>query len=216
MRSIVGFTTQLTVESHGLTPSVSDGASATDPGSVSAVIYNAAAGEFFAALSLHGFYSSSDGIQWIHLANQSGTGLSTAACPAQTASPNLYKCRITNASPTCNGNCSSSTVPLGGCSFSPVSPIAANSTGTNVTLTVTTTAAIASVRRSTALLYAVWLPLPGPRRVGGRLALRGRRGPRYSHLLLMLWAPWLLLTTVMPFRRKHRATALRLPAKLVL
>ncbi len=64
--------------------SVTDGASATDPGSVSSVSYNAVAGEFFAALSLHGFYSSSDAIHWTRLASQPGTGLTAGACPAQT------------------------------------------------------------------------------------------------------------------------------------
>jgi hypothetical protein len=68
--------------------SVSDGGSATSPGSASSVVYNAVAGEFFAALSLHGFYSSSDGIHWARLANQPGSALSTVACPAQTASFN--------------------------------------------------------------------------------------------------------------------------------
>jgi hypothetical protein len=64
--------------------SVTDADSTTDPGSVSSVVYNGVAGEFIAALSLHGFYSSSDGIHWARLANQPGGGLSTSACPART------------------------------------------------------------------------------------------------------------------------------------
>jgi len=81
--------------------------------------------------------------------------------------------------------CSVSTVPLGGCSLSPASPIAANSTETNVTLTVTTTAAIASLRRTTVVFYAVWLPLPGLLLVGSGLARRGRRlRSRFAMLML--------------------------------
>jgi hypothetical protein len=66
---------------------VSDGTGTPDPSSVSSVIYNAAAGQFFAASSLHGFYSSLNGSQWTRLPNQPGTGLTTTACPSHTASP---------------------------------------------------------------------------------------------------------------------------------
>src|SRR5581483_10604669 len=51
-----------------------------------AVIYNASAATFFAALQYHGFYSSTDGITWTRLPNQPGSGLTTAACPAQASS----------------------------------------------------------------------------------------------------------------------------------
>jgi len=50
------------------------------------VIYNAGAGKFFAATRFHGFYSSSDGVNWTRLATQPG-GLSTFACPTTMASP---------------------------------------------------------------------------------------------------------------------------------
>jgi hypothetical protein len=66
---------------------IDDGTVTIDPGSASAVIYNAAAGLFFAALRYHGFYSSPDGLNWTRLANQPGTGLTTAACPANPHSP---------------------------------------------------------------------------------------------------------------------------------
>ena len=66
--------------------SVQDGSTSTAPGSVTGVVYDAAAGQFFAALRYHGFYSSSDGIHWGRLLNQPGSGLTTAACPAQTGS----------------------------------------------------------------------------------------------------------------------------------
>ena len=63
-----------------------DNGVATVPGSASTVVYNAAAGVFFAALRYHGFYSSPDGINWTRLANQPGAGLAASACPAQSSS----------------------------------------------------------------------------------------------------------------------------------
>jgi hypothetical protein len=60
---------------------INDGTVTIDPGSAAAVIYNAAAGMFFAALRYHGFYSSLDGLNWTRLANQPGAGLNTSACP---------------------------------------------------------------------------------------------------------------------------------------
>jgi hypothetical protein len=65
---------------------VQDSGVATSPGSVTSVAYNAVAGEFFAALRYHGFYSSSDGINWTRLSTQPGSGLTVGACPAQSAS----------------------------------------------------------------------------------------------------------------------------------
>ncbi len=65
---------------------VSDGGTATAPGSASSVVYNASAGLFFAALRYHGFYSSSDSIHWTRLVNQPGGGLTTTACPANPSS----------------------------------------------------------------------------------------------------------------------------------
>jgi len=59
-----------------------DGAAVVPPGSATAVVYNAAAQEFFAVLRFHGFYASSDGLNWSRLASQPGSGLTTAACPA--------------------------------------------------------------------------------------------------------------------------------------
>jgi hypothetical protein len=51
--------------------------------SATSVVYNAAAGLFFAALRYHGFYSSPDGVTWTPLAVQPGAPglLSTTACP---------------------------------------------------------------------------------------------------------------------------------------
>ena len=64
---------------------VSDVGTAIQPNSATSVIYNAVAGKFFAAIRFHGFYSSSDGVNWTRLATQPG-GLSTFACPTTPAS----------------------------------------------------------------------------------------------------------------------------------
>jgi hypothetical protein len=52
--------------------------------SATSVVYNGAAGLFFAALRYHGFYSSPDGLNWTALTAQPGAPglLNTAACPA--------------------------------------------------------------------------------------------------------------------------------------
>ena len=70
---------------------VTDSGVATAPGSATSVVYNAGAGQFFAALRYHGFYSSSDSINWTRLATQPGAGLTTTACPA---SPSSSSCPI--------------------------------------------------------------------------------------------------------------------------
>jgi hypothetical protein len=56
---------------------------------------------------------------------------------------------------TCNA---SSSVPLGGCSFRPATPIATGASASTITLSITTTAPIASLQhRRTLPLYAVWI-----------------------------------------------------------
>src|ERR1700693_2586564 len=71
---------------------------ASEATSETSVVYNAAAGLFFAAIRYHGFYSSPDGLTWTRLANQPGsTGLlSPAACPQNysTSCP-IYRAEIT-------------------------------------------------------------------------------------------------------------------------
>ena len=62
----------------------------TDPSSATSVIYNATAGQFFAAIQWHGLYSSSDGANWNRLNSQPG-GLSPSACPP---SPNTPGCLL--------------------------------------------------------------------------------------------------------------------------
>ncbi len=93
---------------HGLYTSIDAGQTWTydalfsrGPGeatSATSVVYNAAAGLFFAALRYHGFYSSPDGLTWTALPNQPGvTGLlSAAACPQSyvTTCP-IYRGEIT-------------------------------------------------------------------------------------------------------------------------
>jgi uncharacterized membrane protein len=79
---------------------LTDPGGATDATSATSVVYNPGAGEFFAALRYHGFYSSPDGVTWTRLANQPGGGvLSTAACPPQSISNNygcpIYRAEIT-------------------------------------------------------------------------------------------------------------------------
>jgi hypothetical protein len=60
---------------------VKDAGFVTAPSSVTSVVYNAASGQFFAAIQWHGIYSSGDGINWNRLNNQPG-GLSAVSCPA--------------------------------------------------------------------------------------------------------------------------------------
>jgi hypothetical protein len=68
--------------------SVKDSGVTIAPGSATAVVYNAAAGMFFAAMRYHGIYSSTDAINWTRLTTQPGPGLTAAACPANPSSSN--------------------------------------------------------------------------------------------------------------------------------
>jgi hypothetical protein len=71
---------------------------ASEATSATSVVYNAAAGLFFAAERYHGLYSSPDGISWTRLATQPGPAglLSTTACPQNyiTTCP-IYRGEIT-------------------------------------------------------------------------------------------------------------------------
>lgn len=67
--------------------SVNDSGVSVTSGSASTVAFNKFAAKFYAAIRLHGFYSSPDGITWTRLATQPGIGLTSAACPAQEVSP---------------------------------------------------------------------------------------------------------------------------------
>jgi hypothetical protein len=66
-----------------------DAGGATDATSATSVVYNSAAGLFYAAIRYHGFYASPDGVTWTRLANQPGGAvLSATACPPQSTSNN--------------------------------------------------------------------------------------------------------------------------------
>jgi hypothetical protein len=71
---------------------------AAEATSATSVVYNAAAGLFFAAIRYHGFYSSPDGLNWTLLPNQPGSAglLSATACPQNysTSCP-IYRGEIT-------------------------------------------------------------------------------------------------------------------------
>lgn len=72
--------------------SVMDSATPVSPASANAVIYNQAAGKFYANLRFHGFYSSADGANWSRLPNQPGGSLlALTACPS---SPGLQSCPL--------------------------------------------------------------------------------------------------------------------------
>ena len=79
---------------------LSDPGGATDAASATSVIYNGAAGKFFAAVRYHGFYSSPDGVHWTRLGVQPGGAvLSPSACPPQSTANNyacpLYRAELT-------------------------------------------------------------------------------------------------------------------------
>jgi hypothetical protein len=67
--------------------SLTDAGAQVSASSVTSVVYSPAAGAFFAAVRFHGFYTSTDGLNWSRLANQPGGFLSKAACPPQTVTP---------------------------------------------------------------------------------------------------------------------------------
>lgn len=70
---------------------IDPGGAVLSEGSVTAVAYNPGSNKFYAAYRYHGFYESSDGINWTRMANQpDATGnLTVANCPTgQFAQPN--------------------------------------------------------------------------------------------------------------------------------
>jgi hypothetical protein len=74
-----------------------DGSTPVAPESATTVVYNAAAGEFFAAIRNHGFYVSSNGSVWTRLLVQPGVGLTAVNCPATPTSGGcpLYRAELT-------------------------------------------------------------------------------------------------------------------------
>jgi hypothetical protein len=59
---------------------------------VTAVVWNAVRRKFYAAVRLHGYYESSDGVTWTRLAAQPGTGLTLLACPTNPGSVGSAGC----------------------------------------------------------------------------------------------------------------------------
>ncbi len=59
-----------------------------------AVAWNPVRQLFVAAIRYHGYYQSSDGINWSRLGDQPGSGLTTQMCPANTGSMGSISCPI--------------------------------------------------------------------------------------------------------------------------
>src|SRR3954468_10178807 len=64
---------------------VVDNGTPIQPGSSNAVVFNAVTSTFYAHIRFHGYYSSTDGINWSRMASQPGSALGTAACPPVTS-----------------------------------------------------------------------------------------------------------------------------------
>jgi hypothetical protein len=61
---------------------------------VTAVVWNPVRQKFFAAVQLHGYYQSSDGMTWTRMTNQPGANLTTANCPSNPDFPGSQSCPI--------------------------------------------------------------------------------------------------------------------------
>ena len=81
-------TNQVIESSQTTLPSAFPGVPATS------VVWNPMRKMFYAALELHGYYQSSDGVTWTRIANQPGVGLSTANCPANPGANGSNSCTI--------------------------------------------------------------------------------------------------------------------------
>ena len=58
------------------------------------VIWNPIRSRFYAAVRYHGYYESADGITWMRLTHQPGTGLTTTACPTSPGMTGSVACPI--------------------------------------------------------------------------------------------------------------------------
>ena len=58
------------------------------------IVWNPVRQVFLAAIRFHGYYESADGMTWTRLANQPGSGLTTALCPANPGIPGSEGCPI--------------------------------------------------------------------------------------------------------------------------
>ncbi len=59
-----------------------------------AVVWNAVRRRFYAAIRYHGYYESPDGVTWMRLANQPGSGLTLANCPTAPGTIGSVSCPI--------------------------------------------------------------------------------------------------------------------------
>ena len=79
---------QVIESSQTTLPSVFAGVPATS------VVWNPIRKMFYAALELHGYYQSQDGVTWTRMANQPGAGLTTGNCPANPGANGSNSCTI--------------------------------------------------------------------------------------------------------------------------
>lgn len=66
----------------------------TTGNAVTSVVWNPIRQMFYAAVRFHGYYQSTDGINWTRTQNQPGTGLTTAYCPSNQGSTGSPACPI--------------------------------------------------------------------------------------------------------------------------
>ena len=67
---------------------------ATRGNAVTSVVWNPIRQMFYAAVRFHGYYQSADGINWMRLQNQPGSGLTTLYCPTNAGSTGSPACPI--------------------------------------------------------------------------------------------------------------------------
>jgi len=65
-----------------------------DGNAATAVVWNPARQVFVAAVRLHGYYQSADGITWMRMAAQPGPGLTAQACPTNSGQTGSVDCPI--------------------------------------------------------------------------------------------------------------------------
>ncbi|HEY9138553.1 MAG TPA: choice-of-anchor D domain-containing protein, partial [Terriglobus sp.] len=61
---------------------------------VTSVVWNPIRKKFYAAIRSHGYYESSDGVNWTRMVNQPGAGLTTANCQPRPGDYGLLSCPI--------------------------------------------------------------------------------------------------------------------------
>ena len=91
-----GQTWHLATVSDGQNEIIQSSNPATHPpgNPATAVVWNPQRRMFLAAIRFHGYYSSSDGINWTRLASQPGANLTATNCPAQPGSTGSPSCPI--------------------------------------------------------------------------------------------------------------------------